>query len=638
MNQFRMYTILSTLLNKSDITIQSLALLCDASYRSVQNDIKDINIELSKAGIKSRIVNKAGVGTFIDNCDEKSIRDLIENWHHYANGHETNQNQLTTLMLSDLFLNDYIRLNDFSMKYAVSKSTSGEIVNDARKRLQKWEVTVDSRPHYGLYLRGDELSVRKCMWDILCTLTEEEMVQFLHSSYDRAFNLKEEIIVTLQNFGIVFNDILIEQLCIFLLVCSARIEIKKYIENTNINYDNNSLGAVLANHFLSNIAGWLEGNVKENELVCLYTFLNGRYTQKASERTEISNNHIKDIIDESFTLIKTKYDYDLTHDIDVYTSLSIHIKALIDRINANNFQTNPLKDEVKSYSMLAYDMATDVSGLINTTFHTNIPDDEVSLIAIYFNLALEKLKSEKIKRRVLAVCPVGRGMSQLIARQIKKQFGDYISELKTCGYFELDKIDYSQFDYLFTLSPLDRKVPIPVIEISLNPSKEAVEKVRSKLLRADVDYPLTYMTPRSLFFNDIDAKGKEDALSQIIGHVGETIQLAPNFYDLVIAREKIVTTELQTGFAIPHPLGRSAAERSFFAVCVLKNPIRWDTKRIQIVLLSYVNGALENQDQFYDIFSHLVTEKEYEAELVRKPYYDTFVRIVKKINTELPNT
>lgn len=471
------------------------------------------------------------------------------------------------------------------------------------------------------------------MFENLVLRNENEINEILNTDASAFFTLIDSVIAIIRNFDVSINDSILEQLLLYVKIMTIRLLNNKTIENDNLHVEKSSFEYILSEKIVLQIENYSNSIVNKNDVNWIYRFVIGKCLKKTESNLQIDHEIVEKILPKSIAMIADKYGYDFAHDIDLYTSMSIHLNALTKRAGIDNYLINPMLDEIKTYSLLAYDMATDVSMLINEVLNVMLPDDEISYFAIYLHLAIERQKQQIIPRKALVVDPSGKGMSEMIAHFIKKQFGEYVSKLKTCSYYDLDQIDYSQYDYIFTMKPLNINVPLPVIIFSLNSDKYNIEKTRMQILGGgNKEFILASLTPATLFFNDIDAYSKDDALRKLVNRIGEVVNLKPNFLESVIKRENIVSTELDNGFAIPHPIDKDVADRSFFSVSVLKNPIIWRKKKIRIVLLTYIKGDMEKLEQFYDIFAQLVANKEYEISLIDKPTYENFVDIVKEIS------
>lgn len=633
----RQTIILKKLVNNQGCTIKQLSLLCDVSYKTIQSDIKSLNASFKRIGSKAFISTQRGIGAVIENCTKEELEKIIKDQKDNSTELPDYDKNFYTLKIAFLLLgNEFIKIEALCDTLALSRSAIHELLNGSKRLLQKWNINVLSKPHYGLYIQGEESDIRRFMFENLVLKNEQEVYSILEIDSSTYFSLRERIITVIRNFDVSINDSIIEQLWLYVEIMAIRIKTSHVLRDESLHLDKASFEYILSEKMYQELQVTHKEEANQNEIHWIGRFIIGKCLRKSDSEIMEEQEIVNVLLPKAMTLIKEIYGYDFSHDIDLYTSMSIHINALCKRAKVENYLINPMLDSIKTYSLLAYDMATDISLYFNQILNVVLPDDEISYFAIYLHLAIERQKQKIIPRKALAVCPSGKGMSEMVAHYIRKQFGEYISELRTCGIYELESVDYSQYDYIFTMKPLALQVPLPVIEFSLNASKHTVEKTKLQILgKQTIDFPLASLAPSSLFFTDIKAECKEDALRKIIDKVGMVIDLVPTFYESVIRREKIVSTELDNGFAIPHPLDRDVAAQSFFSVTILNNPIVWGKKKIRIILLTYIKGDMEELDLFYDIFAQIVTNKDYQIALVDKPTYENFVEIVKSISEEV---
>lgn len=464
------------------------------------------------------------------------------------------------------------------------------------------------------------------------------MDNFKHfkSKSDINLAISERLVVLIRNNGIDITDDFFERLIIYIQIMVNRIKSRDNICFTENEVDKNSFEYIFAIKITNEIRNQFDIEVDNSQINLLYEFMMGRIKNK--QFVELSAQALVDkMLKKIVIMIKEKYCYDLSKDIEFYSSMSIHLSSLCKRIEHDNFSLNPMIDEIKKYSILAYDMAADSALLINEILKTALPDDEIGYIAVYIHLAISRQERKIEPKRILCVCPSGKGMSALIAQNIKRQFGDYIANVSVCGYYDLDNVDYSKFDYLFTQIALNEKLPIPVIEYSLNDNRDHTNKIRRKLSGKDMHrYPLAELTEEELFVTEIEATSKKEVLTIMAKLVSKYIDINDYFVDSILQREEIMSTELNNGYAFPHPMSNDVASESFMAVGILKRPILWDKKKIRIVLLTFIksDGTIELQ-HFYRSFSKLVSNEEYALRLVNKPSYSTFINIAKEISKEL---
>lgn len=102
------------------------------------------------------------------------------------------------------------------------------------------------------------------------------------------------------------------------------------------------------------------------------------------------------------------------------------------------------------------------------------------------------------------------------------------------------------------MAPLKLEVPLPVIEFSLNESVCRAREVKLKSLGIEKNtYPLLQFSSEKLFFADVRATNKREALEEITERLGKVIKLSEDFVESVMRREKIVPTELETALRFP---------------------------------------------------------------------------------------
>jgi len=631
MKKKREHAILVKLKKDGSGTINQLALFCDVSYKTIQNDIKYINQKLKQSGFSCEIVSQSGVGVVFKNPAAEDFDKMLALFHRMEGTSGEFEKDYDALRIAFWLLwEDYKKIDDICEELALSRTVIAELLNKTKQLLKEFSIQVASKPYYGLYAKGLESDIRHFLFEHLIRRSEIEMTHLL-GQFQVNSTLLESIVVLLRNHGVSVNDEVLEQLFCYVEIMSGRIEKTAHIEAQPVKRDITSFESILSEKIAQAISYELNAAISIHEVDWLYRFVAGKLRNNISQGDVVDNGILDKLFHTILELCQKKYGYDFSQDIDFYSSMSIHLNSLFKRAKNNNYAINPMIDEIKTYLLLAYDMAIHLSLLINDLLEVRLPDDEISYLAIYLHLAIERKKRNIVPKRILVVCPTGKGMSEMIAYHIKRQFGDYISVLKTCGYYELDHVDYSQFDYLFTLKPLGKVVPLPVIEFALNES--SMKSAKRQVLGKVDQLPLMCMTPPELFFSDVKAVDKADALRQIIARIGQIVKMREDFFESVMQREEIVATELPNGFAVPHPLGKDMAEHSFFSVTILSNPIRWKQRKIRIVLLTYVKGTVTSDlEHFYESFATLVSNKEYAVSLIETPTYEKLIEIAKEIN------
>lgn len=114
-----------------------------------------------------------------------------------------------------------------------------------------------------------------------------------------------------------------------------------------------------------------------------------------------------------------------------------------------------------------------------------------------------------------------------------------------------------------------------------------------------------YLNDNLIFF--LDAESKDDVLNQLVQMTVEGIDLpeGDRFCKAIFDREKIVSTGIGMGVAIPHAK-LTAYDNFFIAIAVLKSGIDWnalDGAPVRLIFL--IGGPDDKQTEYLKILSTL---------------------------------
>lgn len=114
-----------------------------------------------------------------------------------------------------------------------------------------------------------------------------------------------------------------------------------------------------------------------------------------------------------------------------------------------------------------------------------------------------------------------------------------------------------------------------------------------------------YLDPRLIAFLDVDSR--DEAIRALVEMIHSTGRLQDKyaFYDAIIEREKIVSTGIGMGAAIPH--AKLASYDDFFiAVGILRKGLDWnalDGSPVRVIFL--IGGPDDKQTEYLQILSTL---------------------------------
>jgi len=114
-----------------------------------------------------------------------------------------------------------------------------------------------------------------------------------------------------------------------------------------------------------------------------------------------------------------------------------------------------------------------------------------------------------------------------------------------------------------------------------------------------------FLDPKLIVF--IDVKSRDEALQKMVDLLHQNGKLADSavFFQAIIQREKIVSTGIGMGVAIPHAK-LSEFNDFFIAIGILKNGMEWhalDDAPVRVVIM--IGGPDDKQTEYLQILSKL---------------------------------
>lgn len=288
--------------------------------------------------------------------------------------------------------------------------------------------------------------------------------------------------------------------------------------------------------------------------------------------------------------------------------------------------------EIREGGPLAYEMANVACGVLQKEYGREISADETGYIAMYFHVALERMRAQR-KKNVLIVCGTGKGAAVLLAHNIEQNYGKYLSVIAAYESADFSDADLQGADYILSTIPIKEELPVPVIELGhafpWNEGGDIRERLKRDRQRAIMEY-----FSEELFLPHIAAQDKDEVLKMMCEATMRAVQLPDTFYECVLERERIGGTALGNLVATPHP-ARPLGLRSLVMIGILERPIRWDEEEVQIVfLLSMKDGGDRNLPLFYKMISRFLMNKTLVRRLIRNQTFAEMFSIFSMLSDD----
>ena len=614
----------------SDIGLSGneLAKIFNVSSRTIRSDIKFLNELIKPYGIN--ICSSSKKGYFILKEHRKIGFTIVEEVFTKENSiskiPNTPSERFAFILYKLIFAENYITMQEFADMLFASKTTIYLDVKNMIKVLDRFsKLKLEISPIKGLKLNGDERSKRLLMSNIF----RREKVNkdlILSKSFYYAFgredpNLNREmlflyntIINVLNKYGYILTDADLSLLVKDILVSIKRIQLGFTIREKA----GEELDLTIAKALQKEVEAHFNILMNDKELEYFQQSFNSKRLLNVTNDNYVLKQEAESIVDEFVNDVLNKFNIDFRENEVFKNNLALHLNPMIERIRDNNFEDNPLKNQIKTNYPLAYEISMLMVPIINKRLNIIINESEISYIALYVSAALDELS---YKINIAIVCGSGLGTAQLIRNKILSYFNYQINIIGCYPVYKLDNIlrgEYGKVDLIISTIPLNVGGNIPTIQVNPLINQNDLFKIKQY-----IDFKGTNPKERmGIFFRkglfkyfdeDIDYFSAILELCRML-EAEEFIDNSQVFYKSAIKREKLFSTILDEMVAIPHPM-ESMSKTTVVAVGIFKNPIIYCGKKVNMIFLLAINAK---EDEKLKVLYKMIQGILEDEEIIRK--------------------
>lgn len=598
--------LIKMLLNEEDYKSMSYySSILNVSPRTLYSDINAINCFIKDFHME--IDRKPGQGIKLSgNLSEKmellhSLNSMNEKTQEFST--KERQLEIVRFLLVEEKTISYQKLSDH---FLVSKTSIAKDMEVISSYLNEETVSIQSNKK-GTKIVGTEIQIQnslKIFSDILLEenkcLAEEDFFKagpnILKKVYpdkivEMAFKISSDIEDTL---NIDLSDYYLESLVVTLIVFIYRISKRNHVqfERKFVFEEIKTLETYLiAKSILESISKELNISFSESDLDYLNRQLMAHGLKpKIKNKTETKKYRkiVSDIIKEMSTVMHV----DLTKDQKLFDGIMFHLIPMEYRLKMGIRIQNPLLCEIKTQYSVTFSATWYVMAKVESVLGITLTEDEVAFIMVHFQAAIDRNMQVK---KILIVCPTGIGSSELIANKIKR----FLPSQDIVEVVPMRKIyenDIDNVDLIISSVQLDIHEK-PVIYVSPLVTNYDLKNISN--FYADIFYTdnslangvekytfkhLSEVLDRDFIFAGRSYTSKEECLMEIIKAMEEKQEVYDGFKESILEREKLGTTALESGAAIPHA-SPDTVKNSKVAIMTLKNFIRWDNRYVNTIIL-----------------------------------------------------
>ncbi len=640
MRDQRQETLLKLLNTDGYVTAERLGAGLNVSEKTVRNLMKSLADDLlghggsieakSRLGYRLRIDEPGLFQNFLESCSAGSAVRQLPN---------TSEERIEYLLGCLLEADDYVKMDDLSDQLYVSKKTLAADLKEAERILGDYHLSLKRKPYYGIRVEGKEFDLRLCIAHhgkqgrLACMLEpgDGEKQELNRIAACTARCLKE--------FDFSLSDVAFQNLIVHLYVAMERVREDCYVpfEEKQLEALKKRKEFLIAQELVRRLNEQSNTEFSESEVGYVTIHLAGKMSYEGGEEEGenlVITPEISTLAEEMIKTVYGAFQYDFRDDLELKMSLCQHLVPLKIRIEYDMALENPIRENIMEHFPMAYAMARQAVSVISRTYGKKLSEDEVAYFALPFALALERQKTQIVRKNILLVCSSGKGSAELLRYKYKRELGEYLNRIETCEVNKIDRVDFKEIDYVFTTVPIPVKIPVPILEVKYFLESEDIRQAK-KALSAHGEGTAKRYYSRDLFLPHVGGGSKEEVLGELCRYVRSVREVPEALYESVMLREQLAKTEFGNRVAMPHPY-QAMSRETFVCVAILDHPVLWGDQEVQVVFLVLIEeGKNKDLQKFYQVTSNFLLEERYIRELVKKRDYDEFIRVLNQVEKEV---
>ncbi|MFS0780136.1 BglG family transcription antiterminator [Bacillus sp. 1P06AnD] len=635
----RQQEILKTLLTAAGqpFLVNDLAERVGCSEKTIRNDFKKIEDYLTQHSNAS-LIRKPGLGVYLEIADHEKVK--VFNKLHLTNKTPSflSDDERTLQIAYQLLMGTKaLSALDFSSQYFVNRNIIKKDLEVIKEWLNHFDLLLVSKQKHGLSVEGSEGNKRKALSKLPELVNNQELTNHFikkqFSSHEIDIVLAE--LKKLQSsHSIFFADESLESLLVHTLFMIKRVKLNQPISvyEKEKSALQNKQEYMWTNDYLHKLEHHFSLRFPEDEVIYLTLHILGgkfRYRQNGELAAKLNlsenNDRLTKLLAYLIERMSDLHALDFTNDITLKEGLKVHLYTTLNRLQYSLAISNPMLNEIKNMYPFMFNMIITALDEAEADMPFKIPEEEAAYLTLHFQAAVERFeKNEGKLKQAVIVCHMGIGMSQLLRTKIERKMR--LIHIKGCISKE-DLKEYlkdNQVDLIISTVGLSA-VHIPHIVVS--PLFEAAEeqKLREYIMR--LNEPQERKVKQSNFMNftnpflvflQIEKDHPYTLIEELATGLYKKGYVEEEFIANTIAREKMSSTTIGAGIAIPHG-NPKFIKQSAIAIATLKKPLTWGTELVSLVFMIAVkNDKPDELKALFQELSYLCEQPEQIQSLIRE--------------------
>ena len=599
----RQFSVLQDLVSASHyMTGQALSEKYGVSTKTIYSDIAAINEKLSSFQIAIEKKPRLGVKLTLSPAKRRRILAFLEQGSAELVD-EGSQILREYELVRELTLGSKkVDILDWSVEHFISEASIRRDLDKIEGQLLPYQIGL-VRGSGQVQLQGRECDIRKFLRNYMIDHFDLSMNQFAQDPGLAIFFPSERVQSVAEivaNCAVDYNFKTAESYSIYLIL-DLLISAQRYLQQDVIQENSSSMMVedlsryevyVIAGELLSKTTGVSMALISDAEIRNIsYTLLSVGYEAQLAERAEV-----KKAVSAFIEKVSQLSGVDFTGDDHLYRMLVNHVPPMIYRLKSGINIKNQTTEEIKSRYSVLYYIVWMASKTLSEEYQVELLDAEVAFLTIYFEVAVEKL----IKPLTICViCPHGLATSELIMSSLKRIVAAFDHLIKVdlrdlernkdllnradlvISSVRLEDVD---FDYIH-VNPIMTDTELELIQRSYS---ELTTGNRNMLSMIHEDGAFAKSVVIDLLQDNIllgeDCQTVEDCIQFMVSKASRKNRKDKKLLHSILAREKMGSTSVYTGIALPHA-DPAFVNESQLIMMTLNKPIKWGSNTIKVVML-----------------------------------------------------
>ena len=599
----RQFSVLQDLVSASHyMTGQALSEKYGVSTKTIYSDIAAINEKLSSFQIAIEKKPRLGVKLTLSPAKRRRILAFLEQGSAELVD-EGSQILREYELVRELTLGSKkVDILDWSVEHFISEASIRRDLDKIEAQLLPYQIRL-VRGSGQVQLQGRECDIRKFLRNYMIDHFDLSMNQFANDPGLAVFFPSEQVQSVAEivaGCAVDYNFKTAESYSIYLIL-DLLISAQRYLQQDVILENTFSIMVedlsqyevyVIAGELLSKTTGVSMALISDAEIRNIsYTLLSVGYEAQLAERPEV-----KKAVSAFIEKVSQLSGVDFTRDAHLYNMLVNHVPPMIYRLKSGINIKNKTTEEIKSRYSVLYYIVWLASKTLSEEYQVELLDAEVAFLTIYFEVAVEKL----IKPLTICViCPHGLATSELIMSAlqrivanfdhlVKVDMRDLIAKKDLLNRADLVissvRLEDVDFDYIH-VNPIMTDGELELIQRSYS---ELTTGNRNMLSMIHEDGAFAKSVVIDLLQDNIllgeDCQTVEDCIQFMVSKASRKNRKDKKLLHSILAREKMGSTSVYTGIALPHA-DPAFVNESQLIMMTLNKPIKWGSNTIKVVML-----------------------------------------------------